>query len=95
MLLHSCSFVGIIFDELYIREDLVLDKHSSKVIGFVNLGAINRQLSALEVDRLQSPHPVATCILTVMVRGIFSEINFLLANFPTAGIRPTILHEIM
>lgn len=95
MLLHSCSFVGIVFDELYIREDLVFDKHSSKVIGFVNLGAIDRQLSALEVDRLQSPCPVATRILTLMVRGIFSEINFPLANFPTAGIRSTILHDIM
>ena len=89
MLLHSCSFVGIVFDELYIREDLVFDKHSSKVIGFVNLGTIDRQLSALEVDRLQSACPVATRILTLMVRGIFSEINFPLANFPTAGIRST------
>ena len=93
--MHVHRFVGIVFDELYIREDLVFDKHSSKIIGFVNLGTVDKQLSALEVDRLQSPRAVATGILTLMVRGIFSELHFPFANFPTAGIRAIILHDIM
>ena len=92
---HSCRFVGIVFDELYIREDLVFDKHSSKIIGFVNLGAVDKQLSALEVDRLQSPHTVATRILTLLVRGIFSKLHFPFANFPMAGINASILHDIL
>lgn len=33
--------------------------------------------------------------MTLMVRGIFSELHFPLANFPTAGIRASVLHDIM
>ena len=85
------ELIGIVFDELYIRQDLVYDKHSSKIIGFVNLGDVDTQLSALEVDSLQSPPTIATWIMTLMVRGIFSKLHFPLANFPTAGIRATCL----
>ena len=88
-------FIGIVFDEIYIREDLVYDKYSSKVIGFVNLGDVDQQLSALEVDSSLSPPTIATRMLTLMIRGIFSEIHFPLANFPTAGTRACILHDIM
>ena len=38
-------FIGIVFNEIYIRENLVYDKYSSKVIGFVNLGDVD-QLTA-------------------------------------------------
>lgn len=34
-----CFFrASIVFDKIYIREDLVYDKYSSKVIGLINLG---------------------------------------------------------
>ena len=39
----------IAFDEMCINEDLVYDKHTDKVIGFVNSWDVNNQLSALEV----------------------------------------------
>lgn len=80
-----CRYIGIVHDEIYAREDLVYDKHSSKVIGFVNLGDVDQQLSALEVDCSQCPPPIATRILTLMVRGIFSELHFPLANFRWQG----------
>ena len=66
-----------------------------KVIGFVNLGDVDRQLSALEFDSSQSPPTIATRILTLMVRGVFSKLHFPLANFPTAGIRTCVLHDIL
>ena len=80
---------------MYIREDLVYDKHQSKVVGFVSLGEVDKQLSALEVDSSLSPPAVATRVMTLMVRGIFSELHFPLANFPTAGIKASVLHDIM
>lgn len=61
------------------------DKHMSKVVGFVRLGEVDKQLPALEVDISQSPAADVTCIMTLMIRGIFSEIHFPLANFPTMG----------
>ena len=77
------QFVGIAVDEIYIKSDLVYDRHSARVIEFVNLGAVDEQLAAFE----QSSFPaIATRVLTVMVRGIFYRLNFPLANFPTAGV---------
>ena len=86
------KFVGIVVDEIYIKSDLVYDRYSSRVIGFVNLGTVDQQLAALE----QSTFPtVATRVLTVMVRGIFFQLNFPLANFPTAGITSVSLFDIL
>ena len=30
------SYVGLLFDEIKIKEDLVYDKHSGELIGYVN-----------------------------------------------------------
>ena len=38
------KFVVVAFDEVKIREDLVYDKHTGQVIGFVDLGDFNNQL---------------------------------------------------
>ena len=40
--------VIISFDEMRIKEELVYNKHTSEVIGFINLGDVNNQLSDLE-----------------------------------------------
>ena len=67
------QIVGIAVDEIYIKSDLVYDSHSARLIGFVNLGAVDVQLVALE----QSSFPaIATRVLTFMVRGIFYRLNF-------------------
>ena len=35
------EYVTLVFDEMKVREDLVFDKHSCRLVGFVNLGEIN------------------------------------------------------
>lgn len=42
------SYVALIFDEVKVKEDLVYDKHSGELIGFVNITDINNHLLALE-----------------------------------------------
>ena len=32
------KYVGLVFDEIHIRADLVFDKHEGSLLGFVNLG---------------------------------------------------------
>ena len=39
------EYVALVFDEMIIREDLVFDKHSCRLVGFVNLGEINDVLN--------------------------------------------------
>ena len=71
---HACiilfnvyRFVKILFDELYISQDLVYDWHSSRLIGFVNLGEVDRQLADLELSTSGDTPEVSTRILTLMV----------------------------
>lgn len=64
-----CTFVGILYDEIYTQEDLVYDRHSSRLTGFVNLTAVDQQ--ALETAALKSTTAIATSILTLMVRGYY------------------------
>lgn len=64
------GFVGLLFDEVKIKEDLVYDQHSGEIVGYVKLGDINNQLYELErVIQLKTP-AVAKCILVIMVRGL-------------------------
>ena len=69
-------YVVLLLDEMKIKESLVYDKNESKIlIGFVNLGEVNDQLSKFEREASnnteQSNGEIATHILTIMIRGIF------------------------
>ena len=79
----------LVLDEIKIKEDIVFDKHSCSVLGFVNLGEFNNSLSQFEHEckgENEAVHErVATHILAFMVRGIFSSLKFPYAHFPTKG----------
>ena len=74
----SERFVIILFDEMKIQQNLVWDKHSGELIGFVDLGDIELNYSTLEkVDQ------VATHVLVFLVRSIVNPFKFSMANFST------------
>ena len=76
------KYIVILFDEIKVRANLVYDKYSGDVIGFVQLGEVNDALNAMEKDfsdELQYLPKVATHVLGVMVRGLFTS---LLCTFP-------------
>ena len=73
-----------------VKEDLVFDKHNGQVVGFVKLSDVDNQLSELEskydTDQ-EKPHPdIATHLLVLMVRGLFSHIKYPYAHFATTGV---------
>lgn len=82
------SYVTILLDEMKVKEDIVYDKLTGGMIGFVNLGSINDQLrQAAEEDTQKTKHPpVADHILAVMVRGLFFKFEFPLAHYPSLGV---------
>lgn len=41
-------YVVLVLDEMYLKEDLVYDKHSGALIGFVNIGETNKLLLEFE-----------------------------------------------
>ena len=78
------TYVGLILDEIHIKEDLVYDKHEGTLIGFSNLGEINNHLTRFEKDLNDEPRSIsdiAGTMLVIMVRGLVSKLNFPYAQF--------------
>lgn len=88
------SLVFLLMDEMHIREELVFNKHTGKLIGFTDLGAINNHLSRFEElltaeddnDIDDSGPPLAKSMMVFMVRGIFSTLRFPYASFPCCSL---------
>ena len=38
-------YIALVFDEMKIREDLVFNKHTSGLVGFIDLGHVNEVLT--------------------------------------------------
>lgn len=81
------KYVGILVDEMHIKEDLVFDKHEINLLGFVNLGDTNNQLLQFEKSisgEMQQEHELAKTMLVLMVRGLFTNLCFPYAQFASS-----------
>ena len=88
--------VILLLDEMHIREDLVFDKHTGAMIGFTNLGDINDHLLQFEqsvMDSSPAPPKLAKTMMVLMVRGLFSKLQFAYAQFPCAGLSGHLLYK--
>ena len=87
-------YVLLILDEMHIREDLVYDKYSGELVGFTNLGDINRHLvdfeQSISGDR-QPSQPLVSTMMVFMVRGLFTKLQFAYAQFPCGSITGDLL----
>ena len=86
--------VMLLIDEMYIREDLVYNKHTGKLMGFVDLGEVNNHLLAFErkvKGEVEDEPAVAKTILAFMVRGLFTPLRFAYAQFPCAKVTGELL----
>ena len=75
------KFVSIIFDEMKIQEDLVWDKYTGELIGFVDLGD-----KEINISTLKNVRELATHILVFLVKSIVNPLSFSLATFATTGV---------
>ena len=78
------KFVGLLVDEMKIKEDLVYNKHTGQIVGFTNLDDVSQRL--LQLENEGDCPPVASHVLTIMVRGVFFKIEFPYAHFGTTGV---------
>lgn len=71
-----------------IHEDLVFNKHTCELIGFVNIGTTNAQIDTIADGSESSTdnRSIASHMLLFMVRGMFSNLEFPYAHFSTRGI---------
>ena len=79
--------VGIVFDEIKIKEWIVYDRHGCEILGFLNLGGVVNHLHDFEKlcngEEESYVPPVVCCF---MVHGIFVKTNFPYAQFATKSI---------
>lgn len=73
------KMVVLLFDEMKVQGNLVWDKHTGELIGFVDLGHIDINYATID-----KPNQLATHVLAFMLRSI-NPFKFSLANFSTTG----------
>lgn len=74
-------YVVLLFDEMKVQANLVLDKVTGELIGFTDLGD-----SELNFAVLDKTDELATHALVFLVRGVCTELKFCLAHFSTNGV---------
>ena len=68
-------------DEIKVQENLVWDKHTGELVGYVDLGGINTNYETLQIlDK------IANHILVFLLRNIVNPFKFSLVNFAIPGI---------
>lgn len=85
--------VLLLVDEVHIKEDLVFDKHSGELLGYINLGETNQ---LLDVERLLSDdqdQELASSIVVIMVRGLFTRLCFPYAQFAASTLSGDLLYD--
>ena len=88
----SRKFVGLILDEMKVKEGIVYNKTSGHVIGFTSIGSINDDLLKLENGE---EHHLAKHVLVLMVRGTMFNLSFPYAHFGTEGITADLLYPVI
>ena len=86
----------LLLDEMHIREDLVYDKRTGRMIGFTNLGDINNHLLAFErsvEENRTEGNALAKTMMAFMVRGLFTPLRYAYAQFPCAKVTGDLLVE--
>lgn len=72
----------ILMDEMKIQENLVWDKHTGDLIGFVDLGDTELNYATLPKSKSED---IASHVLVFLVRSIVNPLKFSLANFATSN----------
>ena len=94
------SYVGLLQDEIKVKDDLVYCATTGQLVGYVDLDDTSNQILKLESglnakpDAKPSSRELATSALVLMVRGVTTNHKFPLAAFATHGLDSNQLHTI-
>ena len=85
------KYCVLLFDEMYIKQDLVFEKSTGSLFGFTDLGDISNQLDEFLQsfkDHSESlSRPLAKAILVFMVKGLFNNVSLPYAQFPVLSVK--------
>ena len=70
--------VTLVMDEIYIKSDLVYDKHEGTLVGFVNVGETNNQILEFEaiISNGESSPSLAKTMMVFMVKSLLHKFDY-------------------
>ena len=80
--------VSLLFDEMKVQSELAYSKSTGKLIGFVEMDTLDREINKLAQScsgKIQE-REVATSALAFMARGVYSNFQFTFAYFATKSL---------
>ena len=86
--------VTLVFDEMRIKDDLIYNTATGALIGFIEQGSGNDAIDELVNNDAGEPQ-LATHILALMVRGIFTNMRSVFAYYPCVGFRSEKLYHLI
>ena len=89
------KYIGILFDEVKVKEDLVYDRVSGELIGYCNLDEVGNAIINLENVICGQENEVAKYVLVLMVRSVTTSLKFPLAAYATQSITSDFLYPII
>lgn len=87
---HLANYVGVILDEMHVKEGLFFDKNTGSLVGYSDLGEMNNLLSDYEEQYNSSgrtPRPLGKLMLVFMIRGLFTSLKFPYIQYPAASVK--------
>jgi len=96
----TCLMVGILLDEMKVKSGLVFNRHTGRMVGFVNLGSINDDLEAFQASLIAESErrkpELAESMLVVMVRLLQKpSFTFPAAQYPTSSLSGAKIYPIV
>ena len=77
---HIERYIIILFDEMKIQEDLVWDKHTGELIGFVDLGDTEVNHATMKNSQTLASH-----VLVFLVKSVINPLSYSIATYATTG----------
>lgn len=87
--------VVLLINEMHIKENLVYNKHTGHLVGFVDLGELNNHLASFqrcldteddEGNSTPASPILAKSVVAFMVRRLFTKLQFTYAQFPCTNL---------
>lgn len=78
--------MSLMFDEMKIKAGLVFSVHFGAIVGFVDVGSIGNEIIQFETKCKRADVRVASHVLVLMIRGIFTSLRSPIAYYPSLGV---------
>ncbi|KAK3929501.1 Opticin [Frankliniella fusca] len=79
------KYFNLEFDEMHIRQDIVINKKTGEIIGYANLRQVEKDLADIEaeISKTDSAHPVAKTVLVYLAQGVTNPLLSAVGIYPS------------